>query len=49
MSGPVKSSADARAERLAQSLRVNLHRRKAQARAIDAQPREPDATPPESN
>jgi hypothetical protein len=36
------NSAAARAERLTQALRANLHRRKAQARAIDAKSDDPD-------
>ncbi|RVT91086.1 hypothetical protein [Sphingomonas crocodyli] len=34
MSGPARSTPDDRAERLAQQLRENLKRRKAQARAV---------------
>ena len=37
------SPADARAERLAAALRENLRRRKAQARALEPRPVEPDA------
>ncbi len=38
------NSAAARAERLTQALRANLHRRKAQARAIDAKSDDPGST-----
>ena len=39
-SRPARSASDERAERLAQALRDNLHRRKAQARAVRDEPSE---------
>jgi hypothetical protein len=41
MKKPDPAPKDERAERLAQALRANLHRRKAQARAIDGKADDP--------
>jgi hypothetical protein len=44
MKDGISKGKDERAERLAQQLRANLHRRKAQARALDDKPEKPENT-----